>query len=113
MPENENQVDYTECLDRISEDVAFLRESVTQDSEKAPVYEAQLQEVVTLLTEMKESGQGKNALDGEQLSALSVSVERIGEKVTDVSNVNAGILCGIGLMMGLVCACIFSRFVHS
>lgn len=114
MPENaENLVDYTEYLKQISEDVAFLQEQAAKDLESSPAYEAQLQDVIALLTELKENKQNNDSLDNGQLSALVVAVQGMEKSVTDVLNVNSFMLCGIGLLIGVICALIFSRFVRS
>lgn len=127
MPETETPVaspeavDYTQQLEDISANLTYLK-TYFENASTTPAYEQRLLDIASKLDEIS----GKMVVNDDGVGAEITEISVISADLKEVKQVlskgneqtygiyNATILsfCGLGVLIGVICALIFSNFVR-
>lgn len=105
--------DYTEQLQLVSADVGIIRQILEGQKEKPSFdYTEQLVNIETILKKIQEEKPVSNPSDVFQYEHLVKQLNDVNAHLLNLENVAIPSVAGIGLLCGLVCALIFSRFIR-
>lgn len=103
--------DYTEQLQLVSADVAIIKQILEGQKEITPFdYTEQLVNIESLLKKIQEEKPVSNPSDAVQYEQLVKRLDDVNTHLLNLENFSIPLLAGVGLLCGLVCAIIFSRF---
>lgn len=103
--------DYTEQLQLVSADVAIIKQILEGQKEITPFdYTEQLVNIESLLKKIQEEKPVSNPSDAVQYEQLVKRLDDVNTHLLNLENSSIPLLAGVGLLCGLVCAIIFSRF---
>ena len=115
------ETDYSEQLQVISEDLKYLRDYVEMNQESFPDYSQDLSDIKTVMQEINGKlvvqDENSTVAENDVLTTLSADIKEIKEallqsnvQTASAYNVSIYTMCGIGILIGAVCAHIFSSF---
>lgn len=129
MPEEQSEqtaspeVDYSEQLQVISGDLKYLRDYIETNQDSFPNYSQDLFDMKTILNEINGKlvvpDESNRSADSDALSLISADISEMKEillqsnvQSQSLYNVSISAMCGIGILIGVVCSLIFSNFVR-
>lgn len=119
MPAENDITTDNENLVQIAQDIAFLRQYAEQQEEQKqnPVYDKQFNDTKVLLQQIygeleKQNISAKSDISSSELTQLASDVQKINTHVQNIENITIPFLVGFGLVIGVLCALIFSNFAR-
>lgn len=130
MPETEQsepiaspEADYSEQLQAISDDLKYLKDYIEINQDSFPNYSQGLFDMKTILNEINGKlvvpDESNRSADSDALSLISADISEMKEillqsnvQSQSLYNVSISVMCGIGILIGVVCSLIFSNFVR-